>query len=129
MPTLNKNGLNEYQRVKNELENISPLSQVNLLYQGLIQKLNNIKVHINEQNHSKKGEEISKTITVLSVLQGSVDLEQGGEVAENLDALYDYLIRRLSDANVQNIIKPVDEVIEILSEVGHAWSQIAEQEN
>ncbi|MFT6414594.1 MAG: flagellar protein FliS, partial [Glaciecola sp.] len=56
----------------------------------------------------------------------TLELEAGREVADNLYALYDYMVQRLIDANVQNSLKIVDEVITLFSPIKIAWSQIPE---
>ncbi|MDZ4338543.1 MAG: flagellar export chaperone FliS, partial [Pseudomonas sp.] len=59
-------------------------------------------------------------------LREGLNLEQGGEVAANLDSLYEYMATRLVDANVQNEIAPLDEVAGLLRNVKAGWDAIAE---
>ncbi len=51
-------------------------------------------------------------------------MDDGGDIAQNLDALYDFMIRQISLANVQNDPEPIDGVIDILREIKSAWDQI-----
>ena len=53
-------------------------------------------------------------------------MEAGGEVSTNLFNLYDYMVQRLVDASVQNSLKIMDEVINLLLPIKTAWSQIPE---
>ena len=51
-------------------------------------------------------------------------MDEGGEIASNLDALYDFMIRQISEANRDNLDAPIDDVIDILREIKSAWDQI-----
>ncbi len=64
------------------------------------------------------------SITELSV---SLDMEQGGEIAENLGRLYEFMTHHLSQANMKQEVTPVREVREMMADLRGAWSQVAEQ--
>jgi flagellar protein FliS len=70
-----------------------------------------------------KGENISKAIGILGGLRASLDLSQG-EIAKNLDRLYDYMERRLVEANLKNDETIIDEVSDLLRDVKSAWDAI-----
>ncbi|MDP3134926.1 MAG: flagellar export chaperone FliS, partial [Burkholderiaceae bacterium] len=55
----------------------------------------------------------------------SLDIEAGGELAERLSALYEYMTQRLLFANLKNSLAALDEVYELLVGLRDAWSQIA----
>jgi flagellin-specific chaperone FliS len=79
-----------------------------------------------EKIAARKGEAISKAIDIIgNGLKVSLDLEQGGELAERLDALYDYLVLRLLRANLDNDLRALEEVAALLEEVHGAWREIA----
>ena len=63
----------------------------------------------------------------ISELSVSLDMEQGGEIAENLGRLYDFMVRHLSHANVKQILKPVQEVKELMVGLREAWAEVAVQ--
>jgi flagellar protein FliS len=73
-----------------------------------------------------KGESISRAIRIVLGLQGSLDIEKGGEIAANLGDLYDYCTRRLMHANLKNDLEAVQEVKRLISEIREAWSQVPE---
>lgn len=64
------------------------------------------------------------SITELSI---SLDMERGGEIAENLGRLYDFMTNHLSQANKSKEILPVQEVREMMVDLRGAWGQVAEQ--
>jgi flagellar protein FliS len=59
-------------------------------------------------------------------LRDTLDMSTKGEFSNNLFALYDYMIQRLTDANVQNSLKIMDEVINLMLPIKTAWAQIPE---
>ncbi len=64
------------------------------------------------------------SITELSI---SLDMERGGEIAENLGRLYDFMTNHLSQANLKKEVEPVREVKEMMVDLRGAWGQVAEQ--
>jgi flagellar protein FliS len=64
-------------------------------------------------------------MAIIAELQGSLDLDQGGEVARELDRLYVWMTDRLTDATVRQDARPIDEVIHILNMLADAWRTIA----
>jgi len=102
----------------------SPYQLVAMLFQELLGNIASAKGDIDQGNIAKKGERISKAITIISVLAGSIDFENGGEVSNNLAALYDYSSEKLLEANTNNNIELLDEVIQILLPIKAGWDSI-----
>ena len=79
-----------------------------------------------DKRTAAKGEAISKAIDIIgNGLKVSLDLEQGGEIAARLDALYDYLVLRLLHANLDNDLPALEEVAALLEEIHGAWREIS----
>lgn len=74
-----------------------------------------------------KGEHISKAMAIIEHLQSTLDLSQG-DVPENLNALYDYMSRRLLQANLRNDEGLLREVSGLLTSIREAWDSIADSE-
>lgn len=102
----------------------SPYQLVAMLFQELLGNIASAKGAIEQENIGKKGELISKAITIISVLEGSIDFEQGGEVSNNLADLYHYCSEKLLEANVNNNAEILDEVIKILLPIKAGWDSI-----
>ncbi len=64
---------------------------------------------------------------ILNGLRASLNLEEGGNLAQNLYALYDYMARRLLHANLNNDSAALDEVLNLLSEIHGAWVSIGDE--
>lgn len=74
-----------------------------------------------------KGLQLGKSIDIIGGLQNSLDMEAGGDISANLDALYDYSIRRLSEAGLNNDVTIVDEVTNLLREIKFGWDNIPQE--
>lgn len=72
-----------------------------------------------------KGELISKAIGIIGGLREGLDSQQGGEIAANLDRLYEYMVLRLVEANIGNDVALIDEVAELLRNVKSGWDAIS----
>ncbi|MDJ0927105.1 MAG: flagellar export chaperone FliS [Gammaproteobacteria bacterium] len=83
--------------------------------------------HMQRGETAAKGEAICKAVALIDGLRTSLDLDKGGEIAANLNALYDYMTRRLTEANVQNRPELLDEVAGLLAEIRSAWEQLPQQ--
>jgi len=97
---------------------------IQMLFDGLNDSLLAAEGQIERKEIQAKGESISRAIRIVLGLQGSLDLEKGGEIASNLAELYDYCTRRLMHANLKNDVEAVREVKRLMSDIGDAWSQI-----
>jgi flagellar protein FliS len=104
----------------------NPHALIVLLLAGARQAILLARGGIEQKNVPLKGSAITKAIDIiLNGLRASLDLEQGGEIAANLSALYDYMARRLLRANMQNDLEALDEVLRLLTEIQEAWEAIA----
>ena len=68
---------------------------------------------------------ISRALAIISELQSTLNLEEGGAVAASLDELYEFASRRLLDAAMKNDVTPIDEVSRLFSTLRNAWQTIA----
>lgn len=102
----------------------NPHQLVKMLIDGAIGKLSTAKGMMSRGEMSTKGEVISQAVSIITGLQSSLDFDQGGDIAINLDSLYDYMVRRLTKANIDNDIEIVDEVLDLLKQISAAWEGI-----
>ena len=106
----------------------SPHKLVVMLYDGVIVALLSAINNIKAANIAAKGAALSKATTIIdNGLRAALDKQAGGEIAENLDALYDYMSRRLLQANIRNDIAIVEEVHTLMADLREAWVQIGEK--
>lgn len=109
------------------VENADPHRLIQMLIDGAIEKINRAKFFLNNQKTADKGQNISWAISIIGGLRSSLDLEQGGEVAANLDALYDYCCVALVEANVENDEVKLDSVLNVMKEIKEGWDGIRQQ--
>ncbi|MFA6010498.1 MAG: flagellar export chaperone FliS [Desulfobacteraceae bacterium] len=93
------------------------------LYEGSLNFLRLARRGMEEKNPRIKGENISKIIAIMTELDCALDMDAGGEIAENLSMLYQHIIFRLVESNVKNDLKGLDEVEHILSEIKEGFMQ------
>lgn len=79
---------------------------------------------IDRNETENKGKCLTKAIALVGELQDSLDMEQGGEISSNLFDLYDYIVRCLVQANLENNIEKLDEVKTLITEIKEGWDAI-----
>jgi flagellar protein FliS len=121
-------GANQYGRVaaQSEMGYASPHRLVQMLMEGALEKLAAAKGFMERKDYAGKSEHITWATTIINGLRSSLDIQAGGEIAANLNDLYEYMNRRLIDANVDNDTAILDEVSGLLVEIKSAWDAMPE---
>jgi flagellar protein FliS len=117
----NRKALNQYGNVMTSVEEASPHRLVQMLMQGVLDKISSARGYLERKEHGPKGQAIGSAMSIVSALRSSLDLNSGGEIAANLNDLYAYVHNRLVDANVNNDLSALDEVRSLISEIKSAW--------
>lgn len=119
--------MQQYQAVNTQAQAVAadPHRLIQMLMEGGLTRLAQARGAMEREQTALKGELISKAIGIIGGLRQGLDLEKGGEIAGNLDSLYDYMTRRLMDANVKNDPAILEEVSGLLREVKDGWDAIA----
>ena len=111
--------------VESGVMSASPHQLIVMLFDGAQSALVRARILMTQGDIPAKGAEISKAINIINNgLSAGIDIEKGGELAENLSALYDYMSRRLLHANLYNDEQAIDEVASLLENIADAWRQI-----
>ncbi len=124
------NPVSAYQRVGVEtgVEAADPHKLILMLFEGARLALAEARLHMQRNETAAKGGAISKAIMIIDHgLKASLDVEAGGEMAEKLYALYDYMTNRLLIASLRNELKALEEVGRLLGELHGAWEAIGKQ--
>jgi flagellar protein FliS len=119
--------LNAYTRSALEMEvnSANPHRLILMLFDGALAAIAAAKGQIQRQQTGEKGVMLSKAISILEEgLRLSLDKTAGGELAQQLDALYEYMSHRLLMANINNDVAAIDEVTGLLTVLRDAWQQI-----
>jgi flagellar secretion chaperone FliS len=102
-----------------------PHKLILMLYQGALLAIVSAKNQILRKETAAKGASITKAIAIIDEgLKACLDKNAGGELAQNLSALYDYINQRLLVANLKNDVVALDEVSRLLAELKGAWEAI-----
>lgn len=110
--------------VNAQLSSASPHRVIQMLYAGAIERLIQGKAAMEQGNVAVKCERLSKALDIVLSLRDCLSMEEGGDIAKNLDALYEFMATEISRANAENQTKPIDDVIGMLREIKSAWDQI-----
>ncbi len=124
--SLANNPMRQYQQVKTDaaVDGASPHRLIQMLLEGALERVASAKGYMQRRAPAGRGEEIGKAIAIIGGLRNGLDDETGGEIAGNLDALYDYVQRRLVLANVASDTSILDEVSGLLRQIKEAWDTI-----
>lgn len=122
-----KNGVSAYAKVGVEtgVTSASPHKLIVMLFEGAMVAVSIGIQQMKMGNIQAKGQAISKAILIIdSGLRASLDKKAGGEIAESLDSLYEYMGNRLLMANLKNQPEILEEVHRLLGDLKGAWDAI-----
>ncbi len=97
---------------------------IRLLYQACTSAVQDARSHLKAGEIPERSKSITRAWEILAELTHSLDRERGGEIALRLGRLYDYMQRRLLDANLQQADAPLAEVLGLLSTLSEAWDGV-----
>ena len=119
--------MRQYQSVNTQAQAIeaSPHRLIQMLMEGGLTRLAQARGAMERNQTALKGELVSKAIAIIGGLRQGLDVKQGGELAANLDSLYEYMTTRLMEANIKNDTAILEEVAGLLREVKTGWDAIA----
>jgi len=98
-----------------------------LLMKGSLESIAQAKGALQQGNIELRGTSITRASQIILGLQDFLDLEKGGELAQNLDGLYDYMVRALFDAHRIPSEEKLDEVAALLGQIASAWAEIGKK--
>jgi len=97
---------------------------IQMLFDGLIESLSITRGHIQRGAVADKAKSIARASRIVLGLQGALDFEKGGDLANNLNELYGYVTRRLIHVNIHNDLKVLEEIHGLMSEIREAWEHV-----
>jgi len=121
-----KASANPYLQYKNNsIETADPKELIVMLYEGAVRYLNtaidNMK---NYKTYDIANENIIKSQNIITELMLSLDMEKGGQIAENLFNLYAYMKKELLEANIEKNTEKAKQVVKYLTELKKTWQEM-----
>lgn len=122
--SVNMNALKQYQSVdlRAAVETASPKELISMLVDGALTAMAKAMGAIERSDISMRTEQLNKANDIILGLKDFLDHEKGGEIAGNLDALYDYMVRSLMQANRNNDEAKVQEVMSLMLQIKSGWN-------
>jgi flagellar secretion chaperone FliS len=108
------------------VQGASPAELIVLLYDKAIVHLRTSTRHMQDGRLKDKGLSLCLAVDIIAELQAVLDKNRGGEIADKLDALYAYMLERLTFANLHNDAQPIHEVVQLLEELREGWRALAQ---
>ena len=104
-----------------------PHALVLMLLDAALERMNAARACIERRETRRMARLLHSCVILIAELRGSLDLQKGGPLAQNLSDLYEYMTRRLMHANLNSDADAVTEVISLLGEIRSAWVAIGPQ--
>ncbi len=120
-----KKGYFKYQQT--DVLSLSNVEIVERLLNAMCSDIERAAFYMKNGETAKKGERISRAIAIAGELQASLNFKEGGEIADRLNGLYDYMIRELLMANLKNDVKRLGDVKAALMPIIEAWQVVVQQ--
>jgi flagellar protein FliS len=120
-------GVGQYKQIgiETEVMGATPHRLIQMLFEGAMAQLANAGVAIDNREPELLARSIQKTSDILVGLEEGLDLEKGGEIAQNLQALYQFMQTELLAVQVENSRECLDKLVAILADIKAGWDGIA----
>ena len=125
-----RGSLQSYRKVslESEIAVASPHRVIQMMFAGAIERLVQSRYAIEQNDLANKGVFIGKAVGIITGLNNSLNMD-AGPLANNLSDLYDFMLRRISEANLNNDVTAIDDVIEILRNIKEGWDAIPQDKH
>jgi flagellar protein FliS len=119
--------LRQYQNVTAQAQTseASPHRLVQMLMQGVLDRLAQAKGAIARKDVPGKGLAITRAVALIGGLREGLDMANSAKQVARVDALYTYMMTRLTEANIKTDLKIIDEVAGLMITVKEGWDAIA----
>lgn len=126
-----RKSLQSYRKVsvESEISVASPHRIIQMMFEGALQRLAQSRYAIENNDVQSKGIYIGKAIGIITGLNNSLNMDAGGDIANNLSDLYDFMLRKISEANLNNDVQAIDDVCEIIRTIKEGWDAIPQNEH
>ncbi|MBI1363350.1 MAG: flagellar export chaperone FliS [Proteobacteria bacterium] len=120
---MNKSPAQQY--LEKQILNASPAERVVLCYDGAIKFLMAARRAIEENKIQDRYNNNKRAGDIIAYLMDTLNMEEGGQIASNLQRIYMYMLRRLMDVDMKNSTEAIDDVVEQLRTLRASWEKVA----
>lgn len=113
---------------KAAINSASPLQLVIMLYDGSMKFMLAAKVAMEAEDRFTQNEKLQRAQRIISELTSCLDMEAGGDIAQNLYSLYDFVYNRLVEANIQDRPDYIDQAMKVMSDLRESWVQVEQMQ-
>lgn len=122
-----RSSIRQYQSINlSQVENADPHTLISLIMQHILGNLAAAKGAMGRKDIQSKNKSLGKVIGLIGELQDSLDMEKGGQISINLFNLYIYMLKQVTQANINNDPALLTEVGMLISEIKSGWDGIPE---
>jgi flagellar protein FliS len=111
--------------LQTDVQSRSPVELTSMLYDGAIRFMGGARDAIARRDLPGKRDAMSRALAIVSELQSTLNVEQGGDIATSLDALYTYVNGRLLEASMHSDTSAIDDALRVMRPLQEAWRQVA----
>jgi flagellar protein FliS len=115
--------------LESKVVSASPVQLVHLAYEGAIQAISDAREHLANKRIMERSKAVTKAQLIVMELQKSLDSNKGGDLAVQLNRLYDYVQRLLVDGNFRQVDAPFAEAQQLLHTLDEGWKALSETES
>lgn len=126
-----RSSLQSYRKVSldSEISVASPHRIIQMMFAGGLERLAQSRYAIENGDMINKGLFIGKAIGIINGLNNSLNMDEGGEIAGNLSKLYDFIILKVTEANLRNDAQAIDDAMSVLRTLKEGWDAIPQDKH
>ena len=122
-------GAYQQMHVATGVNSASPHGLIGMLYDGLLGAIAEARGAMRNRNIPVKGRALGKAVRIVDEgLSAALNLDAGGALAQDLRNLYSYIALRLTQANLNNDERALDECVQLIEPLRSAWAQIGDRQ-
>ena len=114
---------------QNEVATSSQAKLIVMMYEGALKFVTLAIEGIDNHDLSKKGKYINKTHDIINELSCALDMKKGGEVAQKLESLYQFILHQLTLANIKSDRKTLESIVNVITPLMEAWKELLAKKN
>ena len=126
-----RSSLQSYRKVSldSELSVASPHRIIQMMFAGGLERLAQSRYAIENDDLKNKGIYIGKAVGIVNGLNNSLNMDDGDEIAGNLSQLYDFIIMKITEANLKNDTQAIDDAVAVLRTLKEGWDAIPQHQH